>query len=307
MTDIVGKRYWYFLISLLVIVPGVIALIVWGLPLSIDYTGGSQLQVQFLQATDQIQPAEVTTLIEGLGFGGVVQTSTDNVVIIRTKTLNEAEQAQLLEALKAKYGEVTLLRFDNVGPTVGAEVTRNAALAVGLASIGILIYIWYAFRHVSHPFRYGLCAIIAMIHDVLVMIGSAALLSKFLGWEIDALFLTAALTVIGFSVHDTIVVFDRIRENQKVYRRASYEAIVNHSIVQTLDRSINTQLTVTFTLVALALFGGVTIQHFIVTMLIGLVSGTYSSIFNAAPLLVVWENGELGRLFGRGKQAEATA
>ena len=307
MTDIVGKRYWYFLLSLLIIVPGVIALFVWGLPLSIDYTGGSQLQVQFPQAASQIQPAEVTTLIEGLGFGGVVQTSTDNVVIIRTKTLNETEQAQLLDALKAKYGEVTLLRSDNVGPTVGAEVTRNAALAVGLAAIGILIYIWYAFRHVSHPFRYGVCAIIAMIHDVLVMIGSAALLGKFLGWEIDALFLTAALTVIGFSVHDTIVVFDRIRENQKVYRRASYEAIVNHSIVQTLDRSINTQLTVTFTLVALALFGGVTIQHFIVTMLIGLISGTYSSIFNAAPLLVVWENGELGRLFGRGKQAEATA
>jgi preprotein translocase subunit SecF len=124
---------------------------------------------------------------------------------------------------------------------------------------------------------------------------------------VDALFLTATLTVIGFSVHDTIVVFDRIRENQKVYRRASYESIVNHSIVQTLDRSINTQLTVMFTLVALALFGGVTIQHFIVTMLIGLISGTYSSIFNAAPLLVVWDNGELGRLFGRGNQAEATA
>jgi preprotein translocase subunit SecF len=307
MTDIVGKRYWYFLFSLLVIVPGMIALFVWGLPLSIDYTGGSQLQVQFPQPTVSIQPGEIKTLIESLGFPGVVQTSTDNVVIIRTKALDEAEQSQLLEALTAKYGETVLKRFDNVGPTVGAEVTRNAAIAVGLASVGILIYITYAFWGIPHAFRYGVCAIIAMIHDVLVMIGAAALLGKLLGWEVDALFLTATLTVIGFSVHDTIVVFDRIRENQKVYRRASYESIVNHSIVQTLDRSINTQLTVMFTLVALALFGGVTIQHFIVTMLIGLISGTYSSIFNAAPLLVVWENGELGRLFGRGNQAEATA
>jgi preprotein translocase subunit SecF len=307
MTDIVGKRYWYFLFSLLVIVPGMIALFVWGLPLSIDYTGGSQLQVQFPQPTVSIQPGEIKTLIESLGFPGVVQTSTDNVVIIRTKALDEAEQSQLLEALTAKYGETVLKRFDNVGPTVGAEVTRNAAIAVGLASVGILIYITYAFWGIPHAFRYGVCAIIAMIHDVLVMIGAAALLGKLLGWEVDALFLTATLTVIGFSVHDTIVVFDRIRENQKVYRRASYESIVNHSIVQTLDRSINTQLTVMFTLVALALFGGVTIQHFIVTMLIGLISGTYSSIFNAAPLLVVWDNGELGRLFGRGNQAEATA
>ncbi len=156
-----------------------------------------------------------------------------------------------------------------------------------------------------HAFRYGVCAIVAMLHDVAVMVGAASLLGRFAGWEVDALFLTAALTVIGFSVHDTIVVFDRIRENQRVYRRAGYEAVVNHSIVQTLDRSINTQLTVMFTLLALALFGGVTIQHFVITLLIGVFSGTYSSIFNAAPLLVVWENNELERLFRR--KAEAAA
>jgi len=149
-------------------------------------------------------------------------------------------------------------------------------------------------------------AIVAMLHDVLVMIGVASIFGKFLGWEVDALYLTALLTVIGFSVHDTIVVFDRIRENQRVHRRAGFEAIVNHSIVQTLDRSINTQLTVVFTLLALALFGGVTIRHFVILMLIGLVSGTYSSIFNAAQLLVVWENGEIGKLFGRGKETTAT-
>ncbi|MBI3242745.1 MAG: protein translocase subunit SecF [Chloroflexi bacterium] len=305
MMNIISKRYWYFAISLVVIIPGIISLALWGLPLSIDFTGGSKLEVQLPQA---VETAEIISLMADLGFSdSIVQTSDNNTVIIRTKTLDEASQAKVVAGLKDKYGEVVVLRFDNVGPTVGAEVTQKAALAVAAASIGILAYITYAFWSVPHAIRYGVCAIIAMLHDVLVMIGAASLLGHFLGWEVDALFLTAVLTVIGFSVHDTIVVFDRIRENQRVYRRASYEAVVNHSIVQTLDRSINTQLTVMFTLLALVLFGGVTIQHFILTLLIGVFSGTYSSIFNAAPLLVVWENKEWGRWFGRGNQAEATA
>lgn len=307
MADIVGKRYWYFGFSLLVIVPGIISLALWGLPLSIDFTGGSKLEVQLTQPTTALQPAEIKEIMGGFGFGdSIVQTAEDNTLIIRSKTLDEATQAQLLTALESRYGEVKVLRADNVGPTVGAEVTQKAALAVGLASLGILLYITYAFRGLPHAFRYGVGAIVAMLHDVLVMVGAASLLGHFVGWEVDALFLTAALTVIGFSVHDTIVVFDRIRENQQVYRRANYEAVINHSILQTLDRSINTQLTVLFTLVALALFGGVTIRHFIVMLIIGIVSGTYSSIFNAAPLLVVWENREWTRWFRR-KDNTATA
>lgn len=300
MTDIVSKRYWYFGLSLLVIVPGLISLALWGLPLSIDFTGGSKLEVQFPNATAAILPGDVKTLLADSGLGdSIVQTAENNTVIIRSKTLDEVQRADLLAALTAKFGETKLLRSDNVGPTVGAEVTEKAAMAVGLAALGILIYITYAFRGVPHAFRYGVCAIIAMLHDVAVMVGAASLLGHFAGWEVDALFLTAALTVIGFSVHDTIVVFDRIRENQRIYRRAAYESVVNHSIVQTLDRSINTQLTVMFTLLALVLFGGVTIQHFVVILLVGVFSGTYSSIFNAAPLLVVWENNEIGRLFRR--------
>ncbi len=307
MTDIVGKRYWYFALSLLVILPGMISLAVWGLPLSIDFTGGSKLEVQFPQAAaGQVLPADIQAVMGKVGFAdSIVQTAEDNVVIIRSKTLDEATQAAVLAALQAKYGETVVLSSDNVGPTVGAEVTQKAAMAVGLAALGILLYITYAFRGVPHAFRYGVCAIVAMLHDVAVMVGAASILGHFAGWEVDALFLTAALTVIGFSVHDTIVVFDRIRENQRIYRRAGYETVVNHSIVQTLDRSINTQLTVMFTLLALALFGGVTIQHFIITLLIGVFSGTYSSIFNASPLLVVWENNELGRFFRR--KAAATA
>ncbi len=197
-------------------------------------------------------------------------------------------------------------RFESVGPAIGAEVAQRAGLAVGVAALGILLYISYAFRKVDHAVRYGVAAIVAMLHDVLVVLGLEAILGHFLGWEVNSLFLTALLTVIGFSVHDTIVVFDRIRENRRLHRRLSYDVLVNHSIVQTLDRSINTQLTVMFTLLALLLFGGVTTHHFVTVLLIGVFSGTYSSIFNAAPILVVWENQEW-RTWFRGRRAAPAA
>jgi preprotein translocase subunit SecF len=308
MMDIVGKRYWYFGLSLLVIVPGLIALAIWGLPLAIDFTGGSLLEVQFAGATG-IQPADVQSALGAFDLGEtVVQTVGDvgDTVAIRAPAMTDETKAAVVAALGDRYGTPTILEFESVGPAVGAEVAQRAAGAVGLAAIGILLYIWYAFRGVPHAWRYGAAAIIAMLHDVFVVVGVASILGHFLGWQVDSLFLTALLTVIGFSVHDTIVVFDRIRENQSIYRRAPYEAVVNHSIVQTLDRSINTQLTVLITLLALALFGGVTIRHFVVTLLVGVLSGTYSSIFNASPILVVWEYGELGKIF-RGQRREATA
>jgi preprotein translocase subunit SecF len=191
------------------------------------------------------------------------------------------------------------LNFSSVSASIGAEVTQAAGVAIILAAVAILVYIWIAFRGIEHSFRYGTAAIIAMFHDVFVVLGVEAMLGYFLHWEADALFLTAVLTVIGFSVHDTIVVFDRIRENSNIYRRVEYEKMVNHSIVQTLDRSINTQLTVMFTLFALALFGGDTIKHFVIILLVGIFSGTYSSIFNASPILVVWQNQEWKNWFGR--------
>ena len=304
MINFVSKRYWYFAFSLLIILPGLIGMGIWGLPFSIDFLGGSRMELQFPGGAPQDD--DVRALMAEAGFDdSIVQSAPDNIVIIRSKTIDD--QTIIIARFQEKHGEVVVRRFDSVGPTIGAEVAVKAGGAVGLAALGILIYITYAFWGVPHAIRYGVAAIIAMLHDVLVMVGIASIFGRFLGWEVDSLYLTAVLTVIGFSVHDTIVVFDRIRENQKVYRRASYEAIINHSIIQTLDRSINTQLTVLFTLLALALFGGVTIRHFIIIMLIGLVSGTYSSIFNAAQLLVVWENGEIGKLFGRGKPTEAAA
>ena len=201
------------------------------------------------------------------------------------------------------FRSVTLLNFSTVAAAVGAEVTRAAGLAIAMAALAILLYISYAFRRVDHAIRFGTAAILAMLHDVFVVLGAEAMLGFFLGWDADALFLTALLTVIGFSVHDTIVVFDRVRENSTVFRRLDFESLVNHSIVQTLDRSINTQLTVMFTLSALALFGGESIRHFVIILLIGIFSGTYSSIFNAAPILVVWENREWRKWFGRSAEA----
>ena len=222
--------------------------------------------------------------------------------------MEESIEVQIIAEMEKQSGSaITVERFETVGPSIGKEVALRAAGAVGLAALGIMLYITFAFRGVEHAFRYGISAIIAMLHDVLVVIGIEAILGKFLGWEVDALFLTALLTVIGFSVHDTIVVFDRIRENSNIYRRLPYETVVNHSIVQTLVRSINTQLTVMFTLLALFIFGGVTIRHFVLILLIGVLSGTYSSIFNAAPILVVWENREWRNWFKPKKSSESLA
>lgn len=307
MLNIVKRRYLYFAISLLVIIPGMLALIVWGFPLAIDFTGGSLLDIRF--DTGTVPPSsDILQLYAEYGFTDAqVQTAEGNSLIIRSKSMDEATRADIVSEMERRFNTtITVQRFDSVGPSVGQEVATRAAGAVGLAALGIMAYITYAFRGVQHAFRYGVSAILAMLHDVAVVVGVEAILGHFLGWEVDALFLTALLTVIGFSVHDSIVVFDRIRENANIYRRLPYETVVNHSIVQTLDRSINTQLTVMLTLLSLALFGGVTIRHFVIILLVGVFSGTYSSIFNAAPILVVWENREWRTWFGRGT-SEATA
>lgn len=317
MLNIVGKRYWYFAISLLVIIPGLIAIgITWaqtGQPfrLAIDFTGGTLLELKFAQP-QPFQTDEVVRIFGQFGLGAnevSVQPSGNDTLLIRTKAIDNETKLRAYESLRARFGNFTEQRAESVGPAVGAEVAQRAAIAVMLATIAILLYITWAFRRVPRPFRYGVCAIIALIHDTLVVIGVVAIFGLLFGWEMDALFLTALLTVIGFSVHDTIVVFDRIRENLSRFRGIPFEDVVNHSILQTLDRSINTVLTTLFVLAALILFGGITIRQFAITLFIGIFSGMYSSIFNAAPLLVVWEYDEIGKFFRRlfGRQKPATA
>ena len=305
MFDIVGKRYWFFALSLLVIIPGLISIgIHWRqtgapLPLSIDFTGGSIMELQFKES-QSIQPGDVQVILAQNGFDdSLVQTSGTDTVLIRTKEMDSAAKARVQDALRTRWGAFIEQRFESVGPAVGAEVTRASAIAVGAAAMGILLYLWFAFRQVPNAFRYGTAAVIAMFHDVFVMLGLGSIFGFAFGWQVDSLFLTALMTVIGFSVHDTIVVFDRIRENMIRHRGEPFDLIVNHSIIQTLDRSINTQLTVMFTLLAMVLFGGVTIRHFVTILLLGVFSGTYSSIFNAAQILVVWEYREWRTWFRR--------
>ena len=314
MFNIIQRRYLYFTFSAIVILPGVIAMIIstiqFGTPLklSIDFTGGAMQEVRFEQS---VQPGDVRQVFVNQGYGDTtVQTAGDgSTVIISSKFLDNEAKAQLQGVLRDTIGPFQELRFEAVGPTIGGEVTRAAGIAVLAASAVILFFIWWAFRNVPNSFRYGVCAIAAMIHDVLVVCGLFAIAGLVLGWEVDALFLTALLTVIGFSVQDTIVVFDRIRENIPKRRGESYETIVNRSLLETLHRSLATQLNAIFVLIAILLFGGATIKQFVAVLLVGLLSGTYSSIFNAVPLLVVWQKGEIGGFFRRllGRPAGATA
>jgi preprotein translocase SecF subunit len=307
MFNIVEKRHWYFLLSALIIIPGLVAMIysivMFGSPvkLSIDFTGGSLLELRFDQP---IQPNDVRQVFVDAGFlGPSVQTTSDEqTILVRSKQMEPEAKSAIVADLVEKFGAVEELRFESVGPAVGAEVTRTAGIAVGVAALFILGFIIFAFRKVRNAFRYGLCAIAAMIHDILVTVGLFSIAGLVVNWEADALFLTAILTVIGFSVQDTIVVFDRIRENSPKRRGESFETIVNRSLLETIHRSLATQLNAIFVLVAILFFGGATMKQFVAVLLIGLLSGTYSSIFNAVPLLVVWET---GKVIGRPRRAAA--
>ena len=320
MEHIVSRRYWWFLLSLLIIIPGLISLSIYGLRPSIDFSGGALWDVYFpdKQSSD-LNTEKLSQLFATQGFEGAVAQLSEVTVggksipsaLIRTKALDphtgEVQPRNIRAALQTEYGPATQLeQVQSVGATVSQESTRSAVIAVLGACLAILIYLTLAFRKAPHPIRYGVCALAAMLHDVLVVLGIASILGVLIGLEVDALFLTALLTVISFSVHDTIVVFDRIRENLATRRSGEvFDAIVNHSIVQTLPRSINTQLTSVFTLTSLLLFGGSSIRNFVFILLIGLISGTYSSIFNASQLLVVWENREWQHWFGRREPATA--
>lgn len=299
MFRLVENRRWYFLFSALVIVPGLIAMLysiaTTGLPfkLAIDFTGGSIWELSFDR---DVQPAELRDVFidAGLSDTAVTTIGDKRTLLVRLKPIEEAEKLRLTEAITARFGEgVDERQFSSVGPAIGAEVTRAAVVAVFAAALAITAFLVFAFRKVAHPIRYGTVAIIAMLHDVLVTVGIFSILSLLFGWEADALFLTALLTVISFSVQDTIVVFDRIRENMPKYRGESFAQIANRSLAETMHRSLATQLNALFVMAAILLFGGATIKQFIAVMFYGLVSGTYSSIFNAVPVLVGWEEKDL--------------
>ena len=309
--NFVGIRGWFYLISLAVILPGVAFLIIApGLNPGIDFTGGSTLSLEFAAEVDQ---SDVRQELTASGHpDATVQKLGDRSFFIRTKELDADSKTELVETLEASLsptdegeGGVTELSFDLVSPVVASETVLNALYAVLAASVGIFIYVWWAFRNVPSPFRYGAAAIIALIHDTVIVIGIFAILGELIDMEVGTMFLIAILTVIGYSVNDTIVVFDRIRENVTIYPNRGFSEVVNLSISETIGRSLNTSLTLLITLMALFLFGGSTIREFLLVLLIGVVAGTYSSIAIASQALVSWENGDVRRLLRREKQASA--
>jgi len=318
MFDIIGKRYWYFLLSALLIVPGLIAMVystlTYGTPvrLSIDFTGGSLMVIKFQQPTTE---DAIRDVFRSYGFTNpIVQhlgRPEDNTWQIRMGFVAIETADKIKASLADQIGPIdeASSTFSTVGPAVGHEVTQAATIAVVIASLLVGAFIIITFHRVPNAFRYGVSAISAMTHDILVALGLISIMGLFFNWEVDALFLTAILTVIGFSVQDKIVVFDRIRENTPKRRGEPFETIVNRSILETLHRSLTTQLNAMFVMIAILLFGGASIKQFIAVMLIGMVTATYSSIFNAVPVLVVWENGEVGRFFRRifGRKAATRA
>lgn len=295
--NLIKKRNWFFALSLVVIIPGIIAFSIWGLKLGIDFEGGTLWEIKFAdypKDSKLITPTEIKDFIvkQGTEVSSAAATS-QNSVLLRMKVSDESKINRLKTNLKSNFGKTEDIRLETVGAVISKELTQKAFMAVLISIIGIVLYITWSFRKVpkpTSPIAFGVCTIIALVHDIIVVVGLFSILGHFFGLEIDSLFITALLTVIGFSVHDTIVVFDRIRENLKKYgNEFSFEETVNNSLLQTLGRSLSTSLTAIFVLLALYLFGGESIKTFVLALLIGIISGTYSSIFNASPLLVVWQ------------------
>lgn len=309
--DIVGKRRFYYILSTVLIALGLMAMAVattqFGTPLkpSIDFTSGSLMELQFNR---QPQSGQVRQIFSDFSYNGQDFKDTSvttaerlgkETILIRSKFLDDEAKVEVQNQLRTQLGDFEELRYDSVGPTIGREVTRAGTYAVIAAAVAILLYLIFAFRAVPNAFRYGIAAIVAMLHDILVTAGIFAILGLLLGWEVDALFLTAILTVIGYSVHDTIIVFDRIRENLPRYRTEPFEAVANRSLLETITRSVATSVSTMFVVMAILLFGGVTIRQFMAIILVGIISGTYSSIFTAVPILVSWQLGEFGNFFRR--------
>jgi len=345
MFRIIQSRKIWFTLSGTLCLLSILALLFWGLSLGIDFTGGSLLEIKF--ADRVLTNDEISASLSDLELPYLnIQPTSNNGVILKTKTLTEAEHREILKRILTTFGEDLLqkaeglqvspemvglsgeglenlkitatgetadyikgeqglpalnpeitsqyyeeLRFDSIGPTIGKELQQKAIYAILIVIIAIILYIAYAFRKVSHPiesWKYGVAAVIALIHDILIVTGIFSALGHFFGYQVDTLFITALLTILGFSVHDTIVTFDRTRENLHRHQDQIFEDVINSSVNETLTRSLNTSITTFFALLAIYLFGGQSLKEFILALMIGIIFGTYSSIFLASPLLMVW-------------------
>jgi len=300
MFDFVGKGPRFFLLSLAVIVCGMVFLIVLGPPLGIDFTGGTMTTVEFDR---YVSSAELRHKMAQIGHDDVVIQGIESIegdasFILHTRELKEGEKQEIMKAFEG-LGLIGTPSFEDIAAVIARERARGAAIAVVVGAIGILLYISWAFRKLPNPFRYGTCAIIALVHDILIVIAVFAILGQVLHLEINLMFITAILAVIGYSVNDTIVVFDRIRGNLGKGTHQSFATVVNNSLMETLSRSLNTSLTTLIALAAIHLFVGEAIRSFVVVLMVGVIAGTYSSIFIAAQALVAWETGKLGKILLR--------
>lgn len=288
--NIIKRRKIFYLISAVMLVPGIISLLFNGLRLGIDFTGGSRIEIGHVT---QIDRQEVISTVEKFAPVITVQNAEEGVYLIRTEAISQKTNDEILRSLQEKDSDVKPLSFETVGATIGSETTNKAFIAVVIASLLITGYIAYVFREVSKPlasWKYGVAAVVALLHDVIFVVGVFSLLGLIWQVEVDALFITALLTVMGFSVHDSIVVFDRIRENLKKELPLPFDEVVNVSLLETLNRSLNTSISTILVLFTLLLFSDGALRWFIFALLIGVLSGTFSSIFNASPLLVTWNN-----------------
>lgn len=286
---IVGWRKLWYVLSVVLIGGSIILVATRGIPLGIDFAGGTIQQLSF--EGERPTPTDLSTVTEPVVGTATIQPTGDKGVILRYRDVDQPTRQKVLDDIKAKFGTVTEDSFETIGPTIGQELKRKAIWAIGLVVLGIIIFISYAFRKVSRPvqsWKYGVLTVVTLIHDVTVVLGAYALLGTFRGAELDSLFLIAMLTTLGYSVHDTIVVFDRTRTNLLHLGEDHFEKAVELATNQTLSRSINTSLTTAIPLSMLLIFGGDTLFNFVLSLLVGVVIGTYSSIFVSSPLLVTW-------------------
>jgi len=301
MLNIIGKRFWFFAISGVVILAGIIAMAAFGFHAGIEFRSGSEITISFSQPVEKQQ---LISALGELGYSGndtiVRKAGTD--YIIDLPALDDATKVALRTRLTDKLGTFQDGGFQSVSPLAAANTTRNATIAVAISALFMLIYISWAFHRMPNPLRWGTCAIASLLHDILVVVGVFAILGGLFGWQVDLMFIAGVLTVIGYSVNDTIVIFDRIRENTLKNPGVDFEAVVNYSLVETLPRTFITGIGTLFVLVALFLIIGAQIQNLAIALLVGLLTGTYSSIGTAASLMVVWRKHEWGRFIGRKTQ-----
>lgn len=305
MIDIVGKRFKLFAFTAVVMLICIITLATSGLKMGIDFSSGSLLTLSF---EEEVSLDDVKQELSTLGYdNAIVQVTGEGDFLIRTFTLETEEKASLETSLESRFGELEELSFENVDPVIARQTARNAAIAVAAAAVGIMLYITWAFRRMPKPFHYGTCAIAALVHDLLIVIGIFAVLSIPMGLEVNLMFITGVLAVLGYSVNDTVVIFDRIRENRLNSPTADLAVTINRSLVETLTRSLNTGITTLVVILALLMFIGSTILNFAIIMFIGVLIGTYSSIFVASTLLIVWDKKEWKRFIPWLNRGEAKA